>query len=152
MEAMLMMRPPVKLPGAVPFWRASMRLATSCATKNAPLTLVSKMKSKSSGATSCRRCVVLTPELFTRMSIEPISVSAWATADWMEPRSVTSSSTTCASPPSPSMRARSSLSLSTRRLASTTPAPAAASVRANCAPRPLDAPVTNATRPDKSML
>ena len=29
------------------------------------------------------RCVVLTPELLTRMSIEPISVSAWATADLM---------------------------------------------------------------------
>ena len=35
---------------------------------------------------------------------------------------------------------------------STTPAPAAASERANCAPRPLEAPVTKATRPDKSML
>jgi hypothetical protein len=29
------------------------------------------------------RCVVLTPELLTRMSIEPISVSAWATAALM---------------------------------------------------------------------
>ena len=40
-----MMRPPVKLPGAAPRERASMRLPTSCATKKAPLTLVSKMKS-----------------------------------------------------------------------------------------------------------
>ena len=37
------------------------------------------------------RCVVLTPELFTRMSIEPTSVSACATADLMLSRSVTSS-------------------------------------------------------------
>ena len=29
------------------------------------------------------RCVVLTPELLTRMSMEPISVSAWATAALM---------------------------------------------------------------------
>jgi hypothetical protein len=39
-----------------------------------------------------------------------------------------------------------------RRLASTTAAPARDKVLANCAPRPLDAPVTKATRPDKSML
>jgi hypothetical protein len=31
-------------------------------------------------------------------------------------------------------------------------APARDKVRANCAPKPLDAPVTNATRPDRSML
>ncbi len=96
--------------------------------------------------------MVLTPELLTRMSIEPTSVSACATADLMLSRSVTSSSTTWASPPSPSIRARSSLSFSTRRLASTTAAPARASVRANCAPRPLEAPVTKATRPERSML
>jgi hypothetical protein len=58
------------------------------------------------------RCVVDTPELLTRMSMEPISVSAWATAALMEARSVTSHSTTWASPPSPSMRARKSLSFS----------------------------------------
>ena len=34
---------------------------------------------------------------------------------------------------------------------STTPAPAALSVFANCAPRPLDAPVMKATRPDRSI-
>ena len=45
MDATLMMRPPVKLPGAAPCERASMRLPTSCATKNAPLTLVSNTKS-----------------------------------------------------------------------------------------------------------
>ena len=38
-----------------------------------------------------------------------------------------------------------------RRLANTTPAPAAARVRANCAPKPPEAPVTKATRPDKSI-
>jgi hypothetical protein len=40
----------------------------------------------------------------------------------------------------------------TRRLASTTAAPARASVLANWAPRPLDAPVIKATRPERSML
>ncbi len=45
MLAMLMMRPPVKLPGAAPLARAIMRLATSCATKKAPRVLVLKMKS-----------------------------------------------------------------------------------------------------------
>ena len=44
-DAMLMMRPPVKLPGAAPRERASMRLPTSCATKKAPRTLVLKTKS-----------------------------------------------------------------------------------------------------------
>ena len=84
--------------------------------------------------------------------MEPTSVSAWATADLMLSMSVTSSCTTCASPPSASIWARRSLSFSTRRLARTTAAPARDSARANCAPRPLDAPVTKATRPDKSML
>ena len=84
--------------------------------------------------------------------MEPTSVSVCATADWMESLSLTSSSTTVASPPSPMICARSSLSLSTRRLASTTAAPACASVRANWAPRPPDAPVTKATRPERSML
>jgi hypothetical protein len=40
----------------------------------------------------------------------------------------------------------------TFRLASTTAAPALAKVFANWAPKPLEAPVTNATRPDKSRL
>ena len=57
--------------------------------------------------------------------MEPTSVSAWATAALMLSRSVTSSSTTCASPPSPSICARRSLSFSMRRLASTTAAPGA---------------------------
>ena len=98
------------------------------------------------------RWVVLTPELFTRMSIEPISVSACATAALMLSIDVTSRLTTCASSPSASIWARRSLSRSMRRLASTTPAPARASARANWAPSPLEAPVTKATRPDKSML
>ena len=81
----------------------------------------------------------------------PISVSACATAARMLAGSVTSSPTTCASPPSPSISARSVFRRSMRRAASTTPAPEAASTRANCAPRPLDAPVTKATRPDRSI-
>jgi hypothetical protein len=44
--------------------------------------------------------------------------------------------------------ARNVFRRSTRRPASATPAPALASVRANCAPRPLEAPVTSATRPE----
>ena len=39
-DATLTMRPPVKVPGAAPRWRAIIRLATSCATKNAPRVLV----------------------------------------------------------------------------------------------------------------
>ena len=85
------------------------------------------------------------------MSIAPISVSAWATAALMLSWSVTSSATTCASPPSASISARSAFRRSMRRAASTTPAPAALKVLANCAPSPLDAPVTKATRPDRSI-
>jgi hypothetical protein len=50
------------------------------------------------------------------------------------------------------MSMRNDLSLSIRRLAKTTAAPALAKVRANCSPKPLEAPVTKATRPDKSRL
>ena len=82
--ATLTIRPPVKVPGAAPLARASMRLPTSCATKNAPFTLVSKTKSKSLGDTSCTRWVEETPELLTRMSMEPTSVSARATAALIE--------------------------------------------------------------------
>jgi hypothetical protein len=60
------------------------------------------------GDTSTSFCVVLTPELLTRMSIGPASVSAWATAERMLARSVTSIATTCAAPPSDSISARSS--------------------------------------------
>ena len=42
------------------------------------------------------------------------------------------------------------LVLVARRATSTTLAPFAASASAKCAPRPLDAPVTSATRPDRS--
>ncbi len=86
----------------------------------------------------------------------PASVSAWAIAARMLSGSVTSSRTTCALPPFDSMSARSSLSRSTRREASTTLAPAAASTCAKRAPRPLDAPVISATLPsrliDKPMM
>ena len=69
------------------FWpplpRMIMRLATSWATKKAPRVFVSNTYSKSAGVTSESFCVVDTPELFTRMSIVPASVSACATADLM---------------------------------------------------------------------
>jgi hypothetical protein len=94
------------------------------------------------GDTSCRRWVVLTPELLTRMSIEPTSVSACATAALMEVMIGDVQLDHMGVAALAVNGARSSLSFSTRRLASTTAAPAAARVRANCAPRPLDAPVT----------
>lgn len=83
------------------------------------------------------------------MSIGPASVSAWAMADLMLAKSVTSRLTTCAAPPSASISARSSLSRSVRREASTTWAPAWASTLANRAPRPLEAPVISAIFPSK---
>ena len=132
--------------------RASMRLPTACATKKAPRVLVLKMKSKSSSRTSCKRCVLLTPELLIKISMGPTSRSAKFNAASMLPTFVTSKATTCASPPSASISARKALSISTRRLANTTAAPAAAKVFANCAPKPLEAPVTKATRPDKSSV
>ena len=141
---------------SAPLARAIMRLAVSCATKKAPRVLVSKTKSKSSGVTSTMRCVVETPELLTRISMVPASVSAWAMAARMLSGSVTSRRTTWALPPFDSISARSSFKRSTRREASTTLAPAAASVCAKRAPRPLDAPVISATLPsrliDKPMM
>ena len=44
-DARFTMRPPVKVPGAAPLARASIRLPTSCATKKAPRTFVSITKS-----------------------------------------------------------------------------------------------------------
>ncbi|MCY1241527.1 hypothetical protein D9M72_544340 [compost metagenome] len=90
------------------------------------------------------------------MSMEPASVSACATAARMLSGSVTSRRTTWALPPSASIAARSSLSRSVRREASTTLAPAAASTVAKREPSPLEAPVTSATLPsrliDKPMI
>src|SRR5450830_1939457 len=79
----------------------------------------------------------------------PASVSACAMADLMLAKSVTSSDTTCAAPPSASISARNSFRRSVRRDASTTCAPAWASTFAKRAPRPLDAPVIRAILPSK---
>ena len=60
-----------------------MRLPTSCATKKAPARWCRRRSRSLPPSRPGRRCVVLTPELLTRMSIGPTSVSACATADLM---------------------------------------------------------------------
>ena len=83
------------------------------------------------------------PALFTQMSMRPSSASAASTRCARSSGSATSQRTATIRA---SARASSS-SRSARRAQATTRAPASASTVANRAPRPLEAPVTIATRP-----
>src|SRR5258708_7985618 len=141
-EAMLMMAPPRP--------SAARCLATSLATRKAPLRLVSSTRSQSSSVCSSAFLPATTPELLTRMVTGPSSVSAALTAAATLAGTVTSHSTGSARPPSPSISAATAASRSSRRAASATLAPLAAISVAKCAPNPLDAPVTSATSPVKS--
>ena len=86
------------------------------------------------------------PALLTRMVTVPKAFSAASKARVMAARSVTSASIAIARPPAASIAFFNSLSRSVRRATSATAAPLSASARANCAPSPLEAPVTSATR------
>ena len=80
----------------------------------------------------------------------PKAFSAASKARVIATRSVTSASIAVALPPWPSISSLSALSRSTRRATSATAAPLSASALANCLPSPLEAPVTSATRPERS--
>src|SRR5579864_7650346 len=82
------------------------------------------------------------PALFTQMSIRPSSASAVSTRRARSSRSTTSQRRGTI----PGCVRASSSSRSTRRPQATTRAPASASTVAKRAPRPLEAPVTIATR------
>ena len=99
-----------------------------------PCVLVSKIEVVRSSVHVGERCVVLTPELLTRMSIVPISVSAWATAALMLSRGRSRQ----ARPRGrrrrrPRSRRAAPSGRSTRRPASTTAAPAAPGCGELCA-------------------
>jgi hypothetical protein len=97
--------------------------------------------------------VVLTPELLTRMSIGP-DLGFGARHGGLDAVDIGHVELDHVGVAALAFDARAQLLelRSTRRLASTTAAPARASVLANWAPRPLEAPVTKATRPERSML
>ncbi len=63
---------------------------------------------------------------------------------------MTSMAIAAAVPPAAAISSASAVSRSTRRAASATFAPLAARIRANRLPSPEDAPVTSATRPERS--
>src|SRR5690348_206081 len=93
----------------------------------------------------------ITPALLTRTSRRPSSSTVRATADSAASRSLTSSSTGSAVPPVSAISAPSASSLSVRRAAIATVAPRTASIRAAASPIPLEAPVTRATAPFRSL-
>src|SRR3954462_3800892 len=133
-----------------PYLRGSMCLATAWATKKVPRRLVSSTLFQSSQVISSAGLRTLHPALLTRMSIRP--KAAWASSPiW---RMLASSRTSRARPatlrPSPSIsRAKASVS-SFLRAVMIRSAPARARARPKYCPRPRLAPVTRATRPDRS--
>ncbi len=98
----------------------------------------------------CARLASGIPALLTRMSIVPNAASPAATAATRLSASVASICTAKACPPALRICAASASNRSSRRAASTTAAPCAASTCAKRAPRPEEAPVTSATRPVRS--
>src|SRR4029079_16586389 len=82
-------------------------------------------------------------------STVPNCFSTRSKASSMAPRSVTSASTAKALAPDFISSAENAASRSARRATNATAAPLSAKARANCWPRPDDAPVTSATRPFK---
>ena len=138
-EAMLMIEPPVRL--------AAMRRAASWPTRNTPSRLTAITARHSSSVVLVKKAPEGTPALLTRMVIGPSAASASAKACATEARSVTSMATAAAWPPLPRISAASCSSTSSRRAASATLAPAPASTRAKCRPKPEEAPVTSAVLP-----
>ncbi len=124
------------------------RFPDSRATRQAPLRLVSITRSQSLGAISSADSPWAIPELLTRMSMHPQLRSASSKPFVTVFSSVTSMFTARASPPCEVISTHACSSSSIRRPVNTTEAPAAASTDANVRPRPLDAPVTIAVRPD----
>src|SRR6476620_7562663 len=107
---------------------------------------------------TCRNCsgvslvagtAVPMPALLTRMSTRPNSSIARATRLVQESGSATSVATVSARLPACSTSRAVSASRSTRRAPSARSAPASARPWANATPRPLEAPVTTATRPSR---
>src|SRR6478672_7559482 len=107
---------------------------------------------------TCRNCsgvslvagtAVPMPALLTRMSTRPNSSIASATRLVQDSGSATSVATVSARRPACSTSRAVSASRSTRRAPSARSAPASARPWANATPRPLEAPVTTATRPSR---
>ena len=91
-----------------------------------------------------------TAALFTRMSSRPNSLVAWRTKRSQLSALTTSSPTADAWPPFALITSAVSRTPSTLRSPTITVAPWAANPEASARPRPRAAPVTAATRPDKS--
>src|SRR5690606_6165045 len=101
----------------------------------------------SSALSSMAGLVMAAPALQMAISMTPSAPWAASSATLTDAGSETSMETANALAPSPCNSSCNCFSGSRRRPASTTSAPAFASVRAKCAPRPPAAPVTSALRP-----
>src|SRR5437868_130607 len=126
----------------VPRPASSIARPTSWLRAKAAVRLTSRTSPKRSGDSASAGSGVPTPALLTRMSTRPKRSSVEASS-----RSRSLASTTSHGTDSPSISLASASIRSARRAATTTDAPAPARTCAKRAPRPLDAPVTIATRP-----
>src|SRR5262245_17817937 len=121
-------------------------LPTCCAMKNDPFRLTDITSPHSSRVISSALRRSVTAALLTRVSTRPKALTTSAIARSMPDCDRTSSSTGTARAPAASIRPSVSDSFSTRREDTATSQPSRASPTAIAAPRPCDAPVTNATR------
>jgi hypothetical protein len=92
-----------------------------------------------------------TPALFTITSSRPVAATAASTSAWTAAGSRTSATWYSAEPPAAAMRSAASFSAASVRPDSTTWAPAPPSRSATARPMPLEAPVTTAVRPVRSV-
>src|SRR5262245_53824058 len=119
---------------------------TCCAMKNDPFRLTDITSSHSSRGISSALRRSVTAALLMRVSTRPKALTTSAIARSMPDCERTSSSTGTPRAPAASIRPSVSDSFSTRREDTATSQPSRASPTAIAAPRPCDAPVTNATR------
>src|SRR5438270_2430633 len=120
---------------------------TACVAKNAPLRLVWITVSQSARFIRMSSVSLVTPALFTRISILPKRSSAAFTALFTSPSLLTSMRNTAACTPRAAISLATLASFSSLRAASATSAPPSARASAHARPIPCDAPVTSATRP-----
>ena len=136
-----------------------MMLPDRCSTMNrpaawhpntTPMKLTACTRWKSASLVSSRTPSVMIPALFTMTSMRPCAETVLATSASTSPFCETSTSRPVARPPESVIAATVSWALSVFRSAHTTIAPASASREADARPMPRPAPVTTATRPDRS--
>src|SRR5687768_7824246 len=131
-------------------WRI-IGFSTACVRANAAVRLVASTASQSSRFMRSINWSLVMPALFTSTSRRPCRSSAPDTSRSIAPASETSTAAASAFPPAAAIASIASAAL-LPRAAPITVAPCAASFPAIARPMPREAPVTSATRPDKSII